>query len=119
MKTNLQILRKAAGYKSARAFAEKYGFNVGSYTNYEQGSRNLSLEQAWEFADIFDCSLDELAGRKRPPKQYSDHRQADLNTSFESLTDEGKDAALGAVRGIKASESARVRPPGTADCKTA
>ena len=68
MKTKLQELRVAAGYKSAKDFAIEHGFNVGSYTNYEQGQRNLSLELAWKFADILQCSLDELAGRTPPPK---------------------------------------------------
>lgn len=68
IKTNLQEMRKRAGYKSAREFAESIGMSVGTYTNYEQCKANMSLIQAWEFADILNCTLDELAGR-RPPEQ--------------------------------------------------
>lgn len=115
MKTRLQEFRKRAGFKSAKAFAEEIGLSPNTYTNYEQGKVSLTLEKAWEFADIFACSLDELAGRKRPLKQYSDQRQVDLNSNYEALTDEGKDAALGAVRGIRASESARANEEGPAN----
>lgn len=100
MKTRLQELRKAAGFKSAKAFAVKYGINPGTYTNYEQGVTGLSLEKAWEFADIFDCSLDELAGRDRPKRDYADPQQAQLNAMYERLEESGKSAALGSVRGI-------------------
>lgn len=65
-KSNLQAMRKRAGFKSARAFAEHMGISVDSYTAYEQGKVNMSLLQAWEFADALDCTLDELAGRKSP-----------------------------------------------------
>lgn len=64
LKTNLQEFRKRAGFKSARDFAEFMGISVGTYTNYEQGKANMSLLQAWEFADALNCTLDELAGRK-------------------------------------------------------
>ena len=100
MKTRLQELRKAAGFRSARAFAIAHGLNPGTYTNYEQGVTGLSLEKAWEFADIFDCSLDDLAGRKRPPKEYADPQQAQLNAMYERLEEAGKSAAVGSVRGI-------------------
>lgn len=64
MKTNLQKLRKDAGYRSAKAFAEHIGMSVDTYTGYEQGKRKFSLEQAWIFADELQVSLDELAGRE-------------------------------------------------------
>lgn len=98
MKTQLQLLRKKAGYKSAREFAEKNGYNPGSYTNYEQGVRNLSLEQAWEFADIFDCSLDELAGRKRPYKELPDPSEQELVDCYRASTNDRKDRILDTAR---------------------
>lgn len=82
-KTNLQAMRKRAGFKSAREFAEHIGVNVGSYTNYEQGKVALSLLKAWEFADALDCTLDELAGRRSPNQQQpqispNEHRLIDV-----------------------------------------
>ena len=62
---SLQAARKAAGYKSARSFAEHMQYNVGTYTNWEQGKQMFSLEQACEMADALNCTLDELGGRAR------------------------------------------------------
>lgn len=60
MKTQLQAMRKRAGYKSAKSFADHIGMPVGTYTDYEQGRRMFTLERAREFADALDCSLHEL-----------------------------------------------------------
>lgn len=60
---SLQTVRKAAGFKSAKAFAQQMGYNVGTYTNWEQGKQIFSFEQAWEMADALGCTLDELGGR--------------------------------------------------------
>lgn len=71
----LQKARRAAGYKSARAFAEKVNIPLSAYTEYEQGRVGLSLERAWEFADALGCTLDELAGRKPPSSTFSDEER--------------------------------------------
>lgn len=68
-KSNLQALRKRAGFRSARAFAEHVGVNIKTYTNHEQGDAAMSLLQAWEYADALNCTLDELAGRRVPERQ--------------------------------------------------
>jgi DNA-binding XRE family transcriptional regulator len=65
-KSNLQAMRRRAGFRSAREFAEFAGVNTKTYTNHEQGHAAMSLLQAWEYADILDCTLDELAGRRVP-----------------------------------------------------
>ena len=89
---SLQEARKAAGFKSAKAFAEHLGINVYTYTYYEQGRSSFTYEQAWEFADALNCTLDALGGRIPPKDTYIDERQVALNKNFESLTDEGKEA---------------------------
>lgn len=115
MKTQLQNIRRARGFKSAKAFAEHMGMSVGTYTQYEQGQIGLTLEKAWEFADALECTLDDLAGRKFVAERYQDERQAVLNEDYAHLSDAGKDAAAGAVRGIRASEGARVQTAGLED----
>jgi len=73
-KSNLQTLRKRAGFRSAKAFAEYAGVNVKTYTNHEQGDAAMSLLQAWEYADLLECTLDELAGRRVPEQpSISEH----------------------------------------------
>lgn len=72
----------------------------------------MSFPQAVACAEVLDCTTDALAGREVSTDRYTDKRQTDLNKNYEALTDEGKDAALGAVRGIRASESARANEEG-------
>ncbi len=115
MKTQLQRIRKDRGYKSAKDFADHIGMNSHTYTDYEQGRRTFTLDKAWEFADALECTLDDLAGREWPARGYSDPRQAVMNEDYAHLSDAGKDAAAGAVRGIRASEGARVRETGLED----
>lgn len=90
MKTQLQAIRKQAGYKSAKAFADHIGMPVGTYTDYEQGRRMFTLEKAWEFADALDCTLDELAGRKAPNRASGDARMGSIADSYESMNDTGR-----------------------------
>lgn len=92
MKTNIQAIRKRAGFKSAKEFAEHIGMNVKTYTNYEQGTANMTLEKAWELADALDCSLDELAGRdfSYDKDEYDDPLQQELNDNYLDCTEERK-----------------------------
>lgn len=91
MRTNLQEMRKRAGFKSARAFAEHIGISVNTYTNYEQGKASLTLEKAWEFADVLQCSLDDLAGRDfHRDNPYEDPMQQELNDNYVNCTEERK-----------------------------
>lgn len=101
MRFNLQAMRKRAGYRSAKAFAEHIGMKVGTYTNYEQGKRPLTLEQAWEFADELHCTLDELAGRDfHPPgEMVSDPFERELVDCYRESTVDGKANILGNARG--------------------
>lgn len=107
MKTNLQALRKAAGFKSAKDFADALGMSPGTYTDYEQGRRGFTLERAWQFADILHVSLDELAGREfRPKVNYPDPRQAELNRCWESLDQERQDRLIGTAHDMEAAKRA-------------
>ena len=63
-KPGLQKMRKAAGWKSARAFAEHIGMPVDTYTQYEQGKRTMNIEVAWDLADYLGCTIDQIAGRE-------------------------------------------------------
>lgn len=47
---------------------EKLGMHKTTYTNYEQGKRDLPLEIAIKIADFYNVSLDYLADRTNKPK---------------------------------------------------
>lgn len=112
MKTNLQQYRKQAGFKSAKAYAEYKKIPVGTYTDYEQGRRSFSLEKAWEFADDFNCTLDELAGRKPPnsggDKRFEDPSQEKLNEYYESMNDSARGTLIDAARMMSSASEARI-----------
>ena len=61
MKTNLQVMRKRAGFRSAVEFAEHIGVNKKTYTRHEQGG-SFTLDQAWDYADALGCTIDDIAG---------------------------------------------------------
>ena len=109
MKTELQAVRKRAGYPSARAFAERLGLSPNTYTAYEQGRIAPPAERLCEMADALGCTVDEILGRRAAPAPRADPRQAALLEDFAALSDAGKDAAVGSVRGILASEKKRAR----------
>lgn len=98
---SLQGKRKAAGYKSAAAFAEAMGFNVGTYTSWEQGARPFDFRSAWLMADALGCTLDELGGRESARRhEYADQRQEAMNRIFAGMNDAGKTKAVDNVRDL-------------------
>lgn len=116
--SRLQKLRKAAGYKSAKAFAEYAGINPNTYTQYEQGIVGLSFEKAWEIADALNCTLDEIGGRSTPECHYADRRQEELNGYYECMNETGKQLAVDSIKAMSSSVELRVeksRAEGSAD----
>lgn len=114
MRTQLQAMRKKAGFKSAKAFADSIGMNPATYTDYEQGRRAFTLEKAWEFADVLECSLDELAGRRWPPEDLAsiDPRRRAMVDAYDSLTDDGKTLASEMVASVARDPLRRADAPG-------
>lgn len=104
MKTHLQAMRKRAGFKSARSFAESIGMPVATYTDYEQGRRSFTLERAWEFADVLGCTLDELAGRDFKPEGelITDPFESELIEHYRSVGPNAKAHILDDARGQSA-----------------
>lgn len=102
---HLQVMRKEAGFKSAKAFAEHMGMSVSAYTEYEQGRRSFSYETAWDIADALDCTLDALGGRTPPARDYDDHRQQVLNHAYGMLDDRSKGELAGLATTMTADAS--------------
>ena len=101
MKFRIQEKRKAAGYSSAREFAEAHGYKVKTYTNWEQGAAVPTLETAWELADIFGCSIDDLVGREwHDPQQAAiSHDEEVLLSEYRECTARGRDVIHETARG--------------------
>lgn len=105
---NLQRLRKAAGFKSAKAFAAYMNLNESTYTDYEQGRGMFSYELAWKFADALNCTLDAIGGRVPPPRVYEDPKQEALNGYYESMNDGGRDLLVQSAKSISADPERRI-----------
>jgi transcriptional regulator with XRE-family HTH domain len=59
--TRLKWARRAAGYATAREFAQAHGITKGTYDGHEAGSRGLMFKGTAErYADLLDVSLDWL-----------------------------------------------------------
>lgn len=64
MASTLQDLRKEAGYKTAKEFAEAVGIPAPTYTRYEQEPKKIPTDRAWAIADKLGCSIDAVVGRE-------------------------------------------------------
>lgn len=109
MKSNLQLIRKEAGFRSARSFAEHMDMSPNTYTAFEQGRHSMNLEQAWAFADALGdalgrfVSLDELAGRKFPSAAVPpvDDREAELVRTWRGLDSERQGRLIGTAHDME------------------
>lgn len=101
MKTQLQKLRKKAGYKTQEAFAEAYGMNPRTYGSWERGEVELSLAIAFQLTEFLECTLDELVGRDAPSPQYADPRQRALNNCYENMNADGKETLVKVARSLE------------------
>ena len=64
MANTLQELRKEAGFKTAKEFAEAADIPAPTYTRYEQDPAKIPIERAWVIADKLGCSIDAVVGRE-------------------------------------------------------
>ena len=67
MASSLQALRKAAGYKTAKEFAEEMGIPLATYSRYESSPEKIPLGAAWSLADKLGASIDVVVGRLQEP----------------------------------------------------
>lgn len=68
MSSRLLEIRKAAGYATAREFSEAAGLAESTYTRYESNPERIPLKVAWELADRFHVTIDQVVGRDTEAK---------------------------------------------------
>lgn len=61
----IKEMRKRAKMTQADV-AEKLGLTENGYYKWEHEERDISLKDAMRLAELFDCTLDELAGYSPP-----------------------------------------------------
>lgn len=94
MKTKLSDIRKAFGMTQ-----EQLGTAIGTtgrvISTWERNETALSLEDACKIADVFRCTLDDLAGRKRASlRAFANPMQETLNNAFDTLSPAGQKRLL-------------------------
>lgn len=92
----LQRLRRQAGYRNAKDFADALGIPVSTYARYERAGDGtdcgIPLPVAWQIADALGCSIDLVVGREdidalRPCESMEDRINSLSRTSAEMLDD--------------------------------
>lgn len=62
-KSTLLELRRQAGYRSAREFADAFGIPQTTYARWESQPEKIPTEKAWELADRLGSTIDAVVGR--------------------------------------------------------
>lgn len=97
----IRELRKMRGLTQEQC-ANHLNITPSGFNHLENGRRDLKLDDACLLCDLFDCTLDELAGRTWPPKQTPVLSSADplagipqdefnLLTAYRSTDDRGRE----------------------------
>lgn len=86
---NLAACRQRAGLRQ-QDVADKLGVSLMTYGSWERGTRAISFEQACALADLFRCSLDDLAGRDFSPDPPSDPRLSRIRGEYEAAGESGR-----------------------------
>ena len=89
-KRTLQRLRRQAGYRSAKDFAEVLGIPSSTYARYERTGDGVDcgipLSAAWQIADALGCSIDLVVGREN----IDASRPEGIQLRYDALSDEGR-----------------------------
>lgn len=109
----IKKMRMRAGLTQQQA-ADALGLKKGRYGDWERETREVNLRDAIRIADLFKCTLDELAGRSFIAEgRFSDPRQEELNRSFEALDPERQDRLVSTAHDMEAAHhkgDAAIRP---------
>jgi len=92
-------MRSYAGLTQQEA-ADALGVKKARYGDWERETREINFRDAIRLADLFGCSLDELAGRKTPnahAPQLSPEAQ-ELVDLYDSSNAQGRDAIMAVAR---------------------
>ena len=82
MAKTLQQLRKDAGYRTAREFAEACGFTPSSLARYEKEPDAIPVKSAWKMADVLGCAIDDVVGRE---SQITADLRGEIQARYEAL----------------------------------
>ena len=82
----LTELRKGAGYRTAKEFAEALGVPATTYSRYEANPDKIPLAAAWSIADFLGCTIDEVVGH-----EAAGIAGGEWQVFYDSLSPEGRE----------------------------
>ena len=97
-KDNLIRIRKQRGL-TQQQLADKLACSRSTIGMYENGSREPSFETAEYIADVLNCRLDDLIGKKEAPTAV-DALQKEIISLFNQLTAQEKLLAIKQIQAI-------------------
>ncbi|MBM6942621.1 helix-turn-helix domain-containing protein [Collinsella intestinalis] len=108
-KRTLQRLRRQAGYRSAKEFAEALGVPPSTYARYERAGDGadcgIPLPAAWQIADKLGCSIDLVVGRE----DIDTLKLAGIDARYGALSLEGRVLVDSYLSYVEESEASRAR----------
>ena len=90
MPSDLLKLRRRAGYKSARDFAQEAGIPLPTYSRYESNPEKIPLKAAWDIADRLGTSIDVVVGRRA--LDDADAERGEVQREYDAFSQDGRDS---------------------------
>ncbi len=90
MPSDLSVLRRRAGYKSQKAFAEAAGIPLPTYARYETNPAKIPIKSAWAIADMLGTSIDVVVGRRSITD--ADAEAGEVQREYDALSESGRDS---------------------------
>lgn len=106
----LQRLRREAGYRSAKDFAEAIGVPVSTYARFERAGDGpdcgIPLPRLWAIADALGCTIDLVVGRE----DVDAPRHDSVQSRYDALGPAGRQLVESYLSYVEESESQGSRP---------
>ena len=110
-----KAMRESAGF-TQQEVADKLGIRKGRYGDWERETREINLRDACSLADLFGCSLDDLAGREWPRAEARASPaltppESEVLDAMRSTNDQGRDAIVSVARSMRGARDEGAAPP--------
>ena len=96
MNLSLREIRRRSGMTQDQ-LAKAIGATKRQVGAWERGENDLPMDYAWTIADLLQCSIDDIAGRKTLPIMPEfplSVDEYDLLSTYRELSDSAKEALL-------------------------
>lgn len=106
MKGNLKEAREYFGY-TQKQLAEAIGVPQRTYGSWERGEREYNAGDAIKIADLYNCSLEYLLGRRSLEVELEAKREARLISMLRTLSTDGQEKLLSYCEDLLANPAMR------------